>query len=112
MFDYEYVESLTQRKGDNPLYRMAPEFESWVRQEMEKRRQTLLPHFPDKELLILLTTALFRGQPVFLIGVREEGQTRVLEGWYFRLLPAPDHPGAAQIVLDRVNVQKLFADVT
>ncbi|MGV3526970.1 MAG: hypothetical protein ACO1RX_22330 [Candidatus Sericytochromatia bacterium] len=112
MFDYEYVESLTQRSGENPLYRMAPEFEAWVRLEMEKRRQTLASHFPDQELLILLTSASFRRQPVFLIGIREEDQTRVLEGWYFRLLPAPENPGAAQIVLDRVNVQKLFADVT
>ncbi|PKL75673.1 MAG: hypothetical protein CVV27_14175 [Candidatus Melainabacteria bacterium HGW-Melainabacteria-1] len=107
MFDYDYLESLTSRAGDNPVYHMAPDLVLWVSVELEKRRASLAIE-KAQDVTVYLTMRTFRKYPVFVIGLPQEQGVLVLEAWYFHMAPPSELKQGIQLVLDRVVLKQLF----
>lgn len=111
MFNYEYIEPLQTRSGDNPAYRMSVDLRFWVNKELEKR----LAHLKEKTEntpVIYLTMRTFRKHPVFIIGTAQDTGIKILEAWYFHFITNPDAPQKTlHIALDRVVLKSLFADM-
>ena len=109
MFDYEYLESLTSRGGENGLYRMAADLELWIRQEIEKRREKLETDL-GHPVRIYLTMRSYKRWPVFIMGQpEEEGGKKVIEAWYFHMGPPPG-AGGVQLLIDRLSLRLLFPE--
>lgn len=111
MFDYEYLEPFSERGGENPAYRLAPDLAAWIRAELAKRRD-LLSHEREEEVSVLLTMRQYRKSPVFLLGLQQADESvDVIEGWYFHMIPPPpEQAGTVQLALDRVKLDLLFPE--
>ena len=111
MFNYDYLEPLQTRAGENPAYRMSADLRFWINKELEKRL-VKLKEKTDQSPAIYLTMRTFRKHPVFVIGTAQDVGIKILEAWYFHFISNPDAPQKTlHIALDRVVLKSLFADM-
>jgi hypothetical protein len=111
VFNYDYIEPLQTRSGDNPVYQMSVDLRYWINKELEKRL-VKLKEKTEQSPCIYLTMRTFRKHPVFIIGTTQNTGIKILEAWYFHFITNPDAPRKnLYIALDRVVLKSLFADM-
>lgn len=110
MFEYEYLEAQTTRSGENGVYRLAHDLETWISRELEKRRVALEGEF-GQNVRIYLTMRSYKRWPVFVMGQPQEDGKKILEAWYFHMIPATaEQRGGLQLILDKLSLRLLFPE--